>query len=261
MTPELMVYVAHRGSWRAGGYNYSVTPLNVTAANGGNLFLPETTQDIEGGIKYSGSGLGVPVTFNADVYNQWVKNIQRSAYILTNNGVSLLTVNVPKAQITGFEFDFSVKPTEFIQFGASGNYTNARYTQNAVTVLGKTINYGPFADVPKWSGTLFAEVGVPLGEAGKLTLRGDAYGQEKMNFSNVGDTVNPNTTLPGYVLVNARLTWSEIMGTKLSASAFVRNLGNRKYFSGGNAASNGGNTNVVNPGLPRMWGGELRFAF
>jgi iron complex outermembrane receptor protein len=82
-----------------------------------------------------------------------------------------------------------------------------------------------------------------------------------MAFSNVGATVNPNTTLPGYVLVNARLTWSEIMGTGLSASAFVRNIGDRKYFSGGNAASNGGNTNVVNPGLPRMWGGELRYDF
>lgn len=261
VTPELLVYVAHRGSWRAGGYNYSVTPLNVTAASGGNLFLPETTQDIEGGIKYSGNSLGVPVTFNADVFNQWVKNIQRSAYILTANGVSLLTVNVPKAQITGFEADFSVRPTEFLQFGASGNYTNARYTSNAVSILGSTINYGPFADVPRWSGTVFAEVGVPLGDAGKLTLRGDAYGQTKMNFSNVGDTVNPNTTLPGYALFNARLTWSEIMGSKLSASAFVRNLGNRRYWSGGNAASNGGNTNVVNPGLPRMWGGELRYEF
>jgi iron complex outermembrane receptor protein len=82
-----------------------------------------------------------------------------------------------------------------------------------------------------------------------------------MNFSNVGATVNPNTTLPGYALVNMRLTLSKIMGTGLSASVFVRNLGDRKYFSGGNAASNGGNTNVVNPGLPRMWGGELRFDF
>ena len=261
VTPELMLYVANRGSWRAGGYNYSVTPINVTAENGGNLFLPETTVDIEAGIKYSGNGLGVPVTFNADFYNQWVKNIQRSAYLLTPLGVSLRTVNVPKAQITGVEFDFTVRPTDYLQFGASGNYTNARYTENAVTFAGTTFNYGPFADVPKWSGTLFAEAGVPLGEAGKLTLRGDAYGQEKMNFSNVGDTINPNTTLPGYVLVNARLTWSEIMGTKLSASAFVRNLGNRKYWSGGNAASNGGNTNVVNPGVPRMWGGELRYQF
>ncbi|MFA7604363.1 MAG: TonB-dependent receptor [Novosphingobium sp.] len=260
-TPELLLYVAHRGSWRAGGYNYSVPPINATAAGGGNLFLPETTEDIEIGIKYSGDSLGVPVTFNADAFNQWVKNIQRSAYILTPAGVSLLTVNVPKARIRGFEFDASVRPTEYLQFGVSGNYTDARYTENEVTILGTTIAYGPFADVPKWSGTAFAEVGVPMGEAGKLTLRGDAYGQTKMAFSNVGATANPNTTLPGYVLVNARLTWSEIMGSSLSASWFVRNVGNRKYWSGGNAAGNGGNTNVVNPGLPRMWGAELRFAF
>ncbi len=261
VTPELMVYVAHRGSWRAGGYNYSVPPINVTAAEGGNLYRPETTKDIEAGVKYSGNGLGVPVTFNADVYNQWVNNVQRAAYLLTDNGVSLLTVNVPKAQITGFEFDASVRPSDFLQLGVSGNYTNARYTRDAVTITGTTINYGPFADVPRWSGTIYGEVGVDLGETGKLSLRGDAYGQTRQRFSNVGATVNPNTTLPGYVLVNMRLTLSEIMGSGLSASVFVRNLGDRKYFSGGNAASNGGNTNVVNPGLPRMWGGELRFQF
>jgi iron complex outermembrane recepter protein len=260
-TPDLLLYVAHRGSWRAGGYNYSVPPINTTAAGGGNLFLPETTEDVEIGFKYSGNGLGVPVTFNADVFSQWVKNIQRSAYILTPAGVSLLTVNVPRARIRGVEFDMSVRPSEFIQFGLSGNYTDARYTDNAVSLLGTTLEYGPFADVPEWSGTAFAEVGVPLGDPGRLTLRGDVYGQTKMAFSNVGATANPNTTLPGYTLVNARLTWSEIMGSRLSASAFVRNLGNRRYWSGGNAAGNGGNTNVVNPGLPRMWGGELRFDF
>jgi outer membrane receptor protein involved in Fe transport len=42
---------------------------------------------------------------------------------------------------------------------------------------------------------------------------------------------------------------------------FVRNLFNEKYWLGGNAASAGGATNVVNPGLPRMWGGELRLDF
>ena len=261
-TPDLMLYVAHRGSWRAGGYNYSVTPINVTAANGGNRYLPETTYDIEAGIKYSGDGLGVPVTFNIDVFNQWVKDIQRAAYVLHPvNGVTLLTVNVPRAQITGVEFDMSVRAASYFQFGASGNYTDARYTQNAVTVLGNTFNYGPFADVPKWSGTIYGEFTAQLGDTGKLTLRTDIYGQTEMNFSNVSATVNPNTTLPGYALVNARLTLSEIMGTGLSASVFVRNLGNRQYFSGGNAASNGGNTNVVNPGLPRMWGAELRFQF
>lgn len=260
-TPELMVYLTHRGSWRAGGYNYSVFPANVTAVNGGNLYLPETTQDIEVGVKYSGNGLGVPVTINADVYQQWVSDIQRAAYLLTPAGVSLLTVNVPKAQITGFEMDATVKPSRYFQLGASVNYTNARYTDGRVSVLGFNFNYGPFADVPKWSGTVFAEGTLPLGDAGKLTLRGDLYSQSEMNFSNVSGTVNPNTTLPAYTLVNMRLTFGEIMGTRLQASVFVRNLTNKQYYSGGNAASNGGNTNVVNPGLPRMWGGELRFDF
>ena len=49
--------------------------------SGGNRFLPETTKDIEVGLKYSGDGIGVPLTFNADFFHQWVKNIQRAAYI------------------------------------------------------------------------------------------------------------------------------------------------------------------------------------
>ncbi len=262
VTPELLVYAATRGSFRSGGYNYSVFPANVTAAAGGNRFLPETTQDVELGMKYSGDSLGMPITANFDVYTQWVKNIQRSAYILTPAGVSLLTVNVPKARIRGVEGDFTLRPNEWLQFGASGNYTQAIYTSNAVNVLGNTVLYGPFADVPKFSGTLFGEVGTPLGgDAGALRLRTDIYGQTSMHFSNTSATSNPNTTIPGYVLVNARLTWSEINGTKLSAAIFARNLTNKKYYTGGNPSSAGGATNTVNSGSPRMWGGELRFAF
>ena len=218
---------------------------------------------MEAGVKYSGNGLlGVPFTFNADGYAQWTRNIQRSAYILTANGVSLLTVNVPRARITGVEADTSVRPADWLTLGASINYTHAVYTSNAVTVLGSTVRYGPFADVPKVSGTIYAEAGTDLGgDTGRLTLRADYYGQTKQAFSNVGNTANPNTTLPGYSLVNARLTWSDVLGTKLDASVFARNLFNKRYLLGGNAASAGGNTNVVNPGTPRIVGGELRYSF
>jgi iron complex outermembrane receptor protein len=262
-TSELLFYVAQRGSFRSGGYNYSVAPLNVTAAAGGNRFLPETTRDVEVGVKYSGNTLlGMPFTFNADGYAQWTRNIQRSAYILTANGVSLLTVNVPRARITGVEADTSVRPEDWLTLGASVNYTHAVYTSNAVTVLGSTVRYGPFADVPKVSGTVYAEAGTDLGnDAGRLTLRADYYGQTKQAFSNVGSTANPDTTLPGYALVNARLTWSDVLGSKLDASVFARNLFNKRYLLGGNAAAAGGSTNVVNPGTPRIVGGELRYSF
>ncbi len=265
-TPELMVYVAHRGSWRAGGFNYSVAPVPNTATTGGNLFLPETTKDIEVGLKYSGDGLGVPMTFNADFFHQWVNNIQRAAYVSGANGVTLLTANVPQAQITGVEGDFSVRPSDNFQFGASANYTNARYTKNSLSITlppdpTNLLRYGPFADTPKFSGTIFAEVSAPLGEAGRLSLRGDLYGQTKMNFSNVGDTLNALAVLPGYTLVNAKLTLSEIMGKRISASVSARNLFNRKYYAGGNAANSATLPNTVNPGVPRMIMGEVRFEF
>ena len=72
-----------RGSWRAGGFNYSVGPIPQTAASNGNLFKPETTEDVELGAKYSDDSLGMPMTVNFDVFSQWVKNIQRSASIST----------------------------------------------------------------------------------------------------------------------------------------------------------------------------------
>jgi iron complex outermembrane receptor protein len=262
ITNELLVYAATRGSWRAGGFNYSVQPVNSTAADGGNRFSPETTEDVEVGFKYSGDSLGVPITWNADFFNQWVKNIQRSAYISTAAGVDLLTANVPKAEITGLEGDFTVRPVEWLTFGGSGNYTHARYTSPVVNVLGFVVTYGPFADVPKWSGTLFGEVATPLGnDVGTLRFRLDGYGQTQMHFSNTSATIDPNTTLPGYILLNGRITWDGVMGQKLQASLFVRNLTKKKYFVGGNPSSAGGAMNAVDPGSPRMWGGELKFSF
>jgi len=268
ITPELMIYAAHRGSWRSGGFNYSVNPIPTTASTGGNLFLPETTKDVEVGLKYSGDSLGMPVTFNIDAFNQWVTNIQRSAYVTnpTNGSVTLFTTNVPKAKITGVEGDFSIRPSEFVQLGASANYTNARYTDKSVlfTLPGQpaaTVTYGPFADVPKFSGTVFAEFSVPVGEDGKVSLRGDLYHQSSMHFSNVGDTQNPAAVLPSYTLVNARLSWSGIGGKDITAAVAVRNLFNKEYYAGGNAANSSVLPNTVNAGVRRTITGEVRFGF
>ena len=96
VTPSLMVYVAQRGSWRTGSYNYSVVPIDAPASAGGNRFGPETTRDVELGLKYNGRELGMPITLNLAVYQQWVKDIQRAGYVVGTGGTpSLLTTNVP----------------------------------------------------------------------------------------------------------------------------------------------------------------------
>ncbi len=263
LTPSVLVYVAQRGSWRTGGYNYSVTPLNVTAEFGGNRFNPETTRDVEAGIKYSGRELGVPVTFTAALYNQWVKNVQRAAYVPGVGGTpSLLTANVPKAEITGVEVSGSVRPAPWLSLGMSGAYTDARYTSNIVVLNGAPTAYGPFADAPKWTGSVYADISQELGDGmGKLILHGDVYAQSVTYFSNVAATLAPFTAIKGYHLVNGRLSWANIMESGVTASLYASNLFNKRYWAGGNPVGPTIGLNTAVAGRPRMIGGELRFEF
>jgi len=268
VTDDLLVYLSHRGSWRAGGYNYSVPPIDKTAGEGGNRFNPETTKDVELGLKYSGDSLGVPVTFNVAAYQQWVDNIQRAAYVPEPSGTpSLVTTNVPKAKITGVELALDVSPAPWLDLGVSGAYTDARYTDNEVLlpnsqgVFTPTF-YGPYADSPKWTGSFYVQTTHDMGEDnGELTARLDVFAQSKFSFSNVGNTLSPESDIAGYALVNGRIAWANIGGSGITGSLFARNLLNKKYYAGGNSlgATLGLNTSV--PGRPRFWGAEVRVDF
>ena len=268
VAPDLLLYVSHRGSWRAGSYNYSVPPIDKTAGEGGNKFLPETTKDVELGLKYSGDGLGVPATFNVAAYTQWVDNIQRAAYVPEPSGTpSLVTTNVPKAKIQGFEVAFDVSPSPWLDIGVSGAYTDAQYTSNKV-ILPNSVGvfsptfYGPYADSPKWTGNAYVQVKRAMGtDNGELTIRFDVYGQSSFFFSNVASTLSPEAEIAGYALANARIAWSNIANSGVTAAIFARNLFNKQHYAGGNSlgATLGLNTSV--PGRPRFWGGEVRIDF
>ncbi len=265
VTPSLMLYVTTRGSWRSGGFNYTLAPNPIPAEDGGNYFPPETTQDVELGLKYSGNDLGVPATFNIAIYNQWVKNIQRGANVLSPiTGTSILTtIAVPKAKITGVEADFSVRPADWLNLGGSVAYTNARFTDNLVTIPGNApLVYGPYGDVPEWAGTVFAEFSQDLGpETGTISFRADVYAQSKSYFSNLADTVLPGTDISSYELVNGRATWADILGSPVSASLYVRNLFDKKYYTGGNGTGYSAGFNSAYPGMPRLYGFEMRVDF
>lgn len=261
--PSLMLYVTTRGSWRAGGYNYSVIPINATGATGGDEFLPETTHDVEAGMKYSGNGLGVPFAFNADIYNQWIKDVQNAAYVIGLSGTStLLTANVPAMEVSGIEAELQLQPLEWLQLGLEESYADARYTNGNVTLLGSTVSYGPVDNTPRWTGSFFAEVTHALRNgAGMLRLRGDAYGQSETPFSSVGNTEAPFTTLPGYGLANFRLSWGGILGSDFTAALYVRNAFDKEYYQGGNPEGPSLGVNYVDPGMPRMYGAEVRWDF
>ncbi|WP_397583854.1 TonB-dependent receptor [Sphingorhabdus sp.] len=263
---DLLLYVTHRGSWRSGGFNTNSQLAPGSIAVGGALFLPETTKDIEAGLKYNGSLGNTPLRFNVAAYNQWVDNIQRAVYVNITTPIPLgptaLTANVPQAKITGIELEAEIRPASWLTLGANFAYTDARFNKNIVTLFGVTTAFGPFPDTPKTTGSIFAQISVPLaGDMGEMSFRGDFYSQSKFFYSSVNNTINPGSVLPGYSVANFRVNWNEISGSKVGAAFFVKNAFNKTYYTGGLALGSVLGLNTAIPGRPRMYGAEVSVNF
>lgn len=266
-TPSLMVYLKTRGSFRAGGYNGTLSPTGIVALGGSNFFKSETTQDIEGGAKFSGRVMGRPAMLNFAAYVQWIQDVQRVEFPDPDGPAGPLasiavTTNVPDERVQGIEVEGSWMPAQWLKLGGQLALTDAKFTNNKVVLFGSSFAYGPVGDTPKSSGTGFAELYVPIDSSmGSVTLRGEVYAQTGQYFSNAADSVAPRTRLPGYTLVNGRLSWNDIAGSHVSAAVYGENLFDEQYFVGGMqlAVALGHNAAVV--GKPRTYGVELSFKF
>jgi iron complex outermembrane recepter protein len=261
ITSGVLAYVQSRGSWRSGGLNGVAPPVLATAAGGGDEFLPETTHDVEVGLKLSGEFLGLPAHFNTAVYNQWIKNVQRAEFPTVGGHSVAVTINVPSAEVTGLEIDAAVRPQDWLEIGASGAFTGARFTSNESLIFGTLYQFGPYADAPRYTGTLYSQVTLPAPDAvGTMRLRADLYGQTEQYFSNNNATIIPGTRLPGYGLVNLRYDWSQLFGSGFSLGIFAKNVANRGYYVGGLAQGSSLGVNAATVGVPRMYGLEINWS-
>ncbi len=261
-TSDLLLYVAQRGSWRTGNFNGTSLPNPTTASHYGNLFLPETTHDIEAGEKYQGTFLGRPVRVNGDVYNQWVYNIQRSIYGIISGNPAGFTTNIPSAQTSGFELDMLYRPSAWLELGINGAYTWARYTNGRTLQFGTVYHAGPYADTPLWTGAMFTQSVVPIPSfLGTLTARVEAYGQSRSYFSNLNATTDPGSEIPGYSLVNAQLVWNPPVNARVTIRLFGKNLAGTRYYVGGMPVTGAIGVNTAIPGAPRIYGAELNYKF
>jgi iron complex outermembrane receptor protein len=268
-TQDLLVYVQRRRSWRSGGFNGTAPPSIDTGSgiiDNTNLFKPEFINDIEVGSKFAGSVFDLPVRANIALYKQRIDDVQRAEFPDPPGPLTSIayTVNVPEAKVSGLELDATIKPVTWLETGLSGALTYARFVdgKNTADVFGTTYVFGPYADVPRASGSLYATVFLPTPAAwGPMDVRTDLYAQTGMYFSNNNDTITPDTRIPGYGLVNMRYDWREIRGSKFSAAAFVKNLTDKEYYTGGFALSASLGVNSVAVGTPQMFGAELSYEF
>lgn len=260
---ENMIYFAQRGSFRAGGFNGAVVPFNDA-----NFFGNENTYDFEAGYKFNGFFGDVATRINIAAYRQIVKHAQHSIYALVAGNPAAFTVNVPKKRIQGVEFDGNFKLTDWLEVGFAGAYTDAKFTKNIVDlseatgVPGLTIPFDTYTDAPKWSGSVYGEIGIPVPEnVGEVKFRADAFGQTKTYFSNNEGSITPRTQLPGYVTVDMRLSWNEAFGSKFTVAAFAKNVFNKLYYNSGYVEGAAGGFNTAIWGEPQTFGGEITYRF
>jgi len=257
VTDDLLLYFNHRGSWRTGGFNGTSTDL-VGGVLVPNQFKPETTYDFEIGAKLAGNLGPIPARLNIALYDQYVKNVQRTVYI----DITAVSGNVNKARVTGAEIDGSFDLTPWLQVGGAFTYTHARYTDPQAVVAGVSLPFGPYADSPKYSGSAFFRAKADLAnDAGEVALRGDLYAQSSTYYTNLADTLTPDTKLPGYGILNGRLEWNRILGSDVSAAAYIRNITDKHYYAGGLGVGAVIGVNGTLTGTPRTYGFELSVNF
>ena len=253
ITPEELLYIVNRGSWRSGGFSNADPTGNV------NAFKAEQTHDVEAGSKFAGRLFGRSANFNIAVFDQITHNAQRDNYLNLNGVVTGITANVPEATVKGAELSFEIVAIDGLRVGTNVAYTDAVFNEPVATVLGEPLVFTQYADTPRWTGTVYASASLPVpSSTGDMTFRAEAYSQTNENFSSID---LPGTTLPGYTTVNLRYDWQNIMQSKASVSLYVKNLLDRDYFAGGFALGATIGENLAIAGAPRMFGVELNYKY
>jgi iron complex outermembrane receptor protein len=278
LAPQTLLYIAQRGGFRVGGFNGTSVVQTSTGATNIDSFKPELARDLELGVKYAGRLDEFPVRLNADVYAEQVHDAQRVVYA----GVASFTVNADETQVDGFELGGLVDLTSWLQAGLHYAFTDARYrdgsthfTQvNALTgaIENQTIILGPYADAAGNTGSVYFRIAHDLPHSlGQLVVRQDLYSQSYFYYSNLAGSVNipanglgpldPNTRIGGYTLLNARVEWNNIAGSKVHAAAYVRNMLNKQYEVGGLGLGAVIGVDSVILGTPRMAALEVGLNF
>jgi iron complex outermembrane recepter protein len=262
--PNNMVYFSQRGSFRSGNLNGTVAPFtDPLAGRPANLFKNEKVHDFELGYKFNGYIVGAPAQLNIAAYDVIVKDAQHALYAVVGGAPAGFTVNVPESTTRGVEVDGNIGLTSWLDLGVNLAYTDAQYTQRIVPIpFVGSLAVDSYPDSPRWSGSASVDVKFPVSEhLGSMELRTDFYSQSQTFFSSTEGTSTPGTRLDGYSTIGMRFSWKEILESRVSAAAYVRNLAGKVYHISGYALGASAGVNTWYPGEPRTIGAELSVKF
>jgi len=299
VTPDAMVYVAHRRGYRAGNYN---TPLFDPYLASVQTFVPETLTDWEVGTKLRwnagdargtfdlaaftgkdkgnqygvgssglGGGICVPEAIGSNGRaSNCVTNATQVAYPTGTPGVTIrhaaaTTVgNVGDLTIRGFELGATVTPAEWLTLGVGMAYVD--YKVNAITIDPNLLNVLKAGNVQPVSTIILAQQPKYTGN-GNVTitypdqiLGGNLSANLDVKYSD--SFILGTSTVEGYTTADLRVELADIRGKGVDVAFYVKNLTNADYNFGTSASSP--NSNGVQSYIhaaPRSYGVSVRYTF
>jgi iron complex outermembrane receptor protein len=278
-TEDVMLYAKYSRGYRMGA-------INLFGGNPYRVFEPETVDAFEVGAKTKFGG-PVPGTLNiAAFYNELSDQQLQVGYVFLNGNTPTTGIdNAGKSVIQGVEVESSFMLLEDLNLTLSYTYLDTELKE--ATPPGVPA-FGPLAG--------FLPPGTRMSPAGNAILSSSSVEGEHLSFSprhsvvvglnyrlplsaEIGDvsvgavysytaeqlSTAPNTSpyawLPSYEIVNFNANWRSIMGSNFDAGLFVTNAFDEEYINyvPGNYYSVGIEMGAV--GVPRMWGGKVRYNF
>jgi iron complex outermembrane receptor protein len=271
-TQAVMIYGGYRHGYKRGGFSET---QNIS-------YTPETVDDFHLGVKTRFSIGGIPTQFNIEGYYDLYHNQQVSEIGFQDGLVTNLTYNAPESTYRGLDADLIVDPTDWLTLRASYSLIDAYYTKwPDVSVPGSTVNLAlnpvPFAPKNKIGATLRFHSELPDGRGEIAFLPSITY-QDKL-YTQVPSAQLPQAendvftkgqnfnvvafggdVIPAYALVDLRLEWNHLLGSKFNAAFNVTNVTDKVFVTGELATLNYG-VQGDTYGPPRMFNFELSTAF
>jgi iron complex outermembrane receptor protein len=137
---KTMLYGGYRRGYKRGGFNAKGTGLS--------LFSPETVDDFYAGVKKDVRLGDIRGHVNVEGFWDNYKNAQRSylAFDLSVGALSTVVQNAPKQTYRGFDMDFDLDVTRWLELSGSYTFIDAFYKKfpdNTCNVQGTTIGMAP----------------------------------------------------------------------------------------------------------------------
>ncbi|SFR88759.1 TonB-dependent receptor [Sphingomonas jatrophae] len=267
---NLLLYAKASRGYKNGGINYSA--VNIER----DRFEPEYVKTYEAGFK-SDLRLGtVPARLNLTAFKTKYRNIQRAGgdFNPRTFASGAIVLNAGSATINGIELEGQVAPARWFSLSGNYSYLDAGYDEFLFPVLQPTLDCSgrqvsgtanfkcmPFQFAPKHQFSLTGNLTLPLaGDAGELGLVVTyAHIDQQFTLATALEADEPGSMLEGYDLVNATLTWRDVMGAPVDASLFATNLFDKTYRTSNTNSYRTLGVQSTLYGEPRMYGVRLRY--